>query len=135
MSELSKKLQRYREERDYYRDKYMKGRERIEQLEAELHDSEGAYKWLKSELRTNAKIIGEQRDTIEQLEAALQAGLTWSESIEQGLFSNVRSDLARVNFHKTAKGLIDCSHLPNLKYLGRESRIPELKQALGERDE
>ena len=72
MSELSKKLQRYREERDYYRDKYMKGRERIEQLEAELHDSEGAYKWLKSELRTNAKIIGEQRDTIEQLEADLK---------------------------------------------------------------
>ena len=72
MSELSKKLQRYREERDYYRDKYMKGRERIEQLEAELHDSEGAYKWLKSELRTNAKIIGEQRDTIEQIEATLQ---------------------------------------------------------------
>ena len=81
MSELSKKLQRYREERDYYRDKYMKGRERIEQLEAELHDSEGAYKWLKSELRTNAKIIGEQRDTIEQLEAK---GLAVLDSWENG---------------------------------------------------
>ena len=46
--------------------------QRIEQLEAKLYDSENAYRWLKSELRTNAKIIGEQRDTIEQLEAALR---------------------------------------------------------------
>ena len=55
-----------------YHEREMAHLKRIEQLEAKLYDSENAYRWLKSELRTNAKIIGEQRDTIEQLEAALR---------------------------------------------------------------
>ena len=46
---------------------------RVAELEAKLYDSENAYKWLKSELLTSAKIIGEQRDNIEQLEATLRA--------------------------------------------------------------
>ena len=58
---------------------------------------------------------------IEQLEAALSAALDWSEAIEQGPFGDKRPDIARVEFHAFAKGLIDCSHLPNLRHLSSPS--------------
>ena len=56
-----------------YDDKFASMKDKhIEDLEAKLEDETYRYKWLKSELRTNAKIIGEQQDQIAELTAALE---------------------------------------------------------------
>ena len=90
--------------------------QRIEQLEAKLYDSENAYRWLKSELRTNAKIIGEQRDTIEQLEADLK---TSQEAVAEYIDDIERLEAALENSYCELCGCAECL---------------EREQALGEKD-
>ncbi len=65
------------------------------------------------------KALRRAADEIEQLTYALLAALEWSESIEQGPFGGKRPDIARVEFHSLAKGLVECGHLVNLGYLAK----------------
>jgi len=74
----------------------------IERLTAELEDEKYRYGWLKSELHTNAKIIGEQQDTIERLrDVILSAPAPDMNECDQHIWWTVKGS--------AYKGWYDCS--------------------------